>query len=76
MELWWRTMIGIGGLTGLKTDWFPNGLNNCSYPDYIDQTKAALTRQGMKDRVPYGDSESYRFMCRHVWWGVLVSMCQ
>ncbi|CUS24427.1 LAQU0S16e01464g1_1 [Lachancea quebecensis] len=34
-----------------------------SYPDWIDQEKAAQTRIAMKDII-YGDSESYRHMCR------------
>jgi hypothetical protein len=36
-----------------------------SYPDWISEKKAEETRQSMKDRVPYGDSESYRHMCRY-----------
>ena len=36
-----------------------------SYPSWIDQNKAAETRQRMKEQgVFYGDSESYRHMCR------------
>lgn len=36
-----------------------------SYPDYIDQSKAAATRERMgKEGIIYGDSESYRHMCR------------
>lgn len=34
------------------------------YPEWIDQTKASETRVRMKD-VIYGDSESYRHMCRY-----------
>lgn len=34
-----------------------------SYPDYIDQSKAADTRMKMADII-YGASESYRHMCR------------
>ena len=34
-----------------------------SYPDHVDPEKAAQTRVDMKD-VIYGDSESYRHMCR------------
>ncbi|GMM56456.1 alpha-1,2-mannosyltransferase [Maudiozyma humilis] len=34
-----------------------------SYPDYIDQTKAAQTREKMANII-YGASESYRHMCR------------
>lgn len=34
-----------------------------SYPEWIDQEKAAQTRQDMKDII-YGSSESYRHMCR------------
>lgn len=33
------------------------------YPDFIDQEKAAETREKMKNII-YGDSESYRHMCR------------
>ncbi|PWN87731.1 glycosyl transferase [Acaromyces ingoldii] len=36
-----------------------------SYPDWIDQSKAAETRRKMReDKIIYGDSESYRHMCR------------
>jgi alpha 1,2-mannosyltransferase len=36
-----------------------------SYPDHIDQERAAKTRRVMrKQGVKYGGSESYRFMCR------------
>lgn len=36
-----------------------------SYPDWIDQEKAAATRKKMKiEKVIYGESESYRHMCR------------
>lgn len=36
-----------------------------SYPDWIDQDKANETRHMMKlNKVKYGDSESYRHMCR------------
>lgn len=35
-----------------------------SYPDYIDQSKAAQTRQDMA-HIIYGSSESYRHMCRY-----------
>jgi Glycolipid 2-alpha-mannosyltransferase len=33
------------------------------YPEWIDQDKASETRENMKE-VIYGDSESYRHMCR------------
>lgn len=36
-----------------------------SYPDWISPDKAAETRVIMKNLVPYGDSESYRHMCRY-----------
>ncbi|KAF9195126.1 alpha 1,2-mannosyltransferase 2.4.1 [Haplosporangium sp. Z 767] len=37
-----------------------------SYPAYINQTQAALNRKDMENRnVPYGESESYRHMCRY-----------
>ena len=36
-----------------------------SYPDWINQTKAAECRKAMVEKeVIYGDSESYRHMCR------------
>lgn len=36
-----------------------------SYPEWIDQEKAAFVREDMKDRkIIYGDSASYRHMCR------------
>lgn len=36
-----------------------------SYPDWISQEKAAQTRKTMKaKKIIYGDSESYRHMCR------------
>ncbi|ANB14870.1 alpha-1,2-mannosyltransferase KTR1 [Sugiyamaella lignohabitans] len=36
-----------------------------SYPDWIDQKKAAETRKQMKaDDIIYGDNEQYRHMCR------------
>ncbi|KAI5965437.1 KRE2 [Candida theae] len=36
-----------------------------SYPDWIDLNKAAESRKKMKeDKIIYGDSESYRHMCR------------
>ncbi|KAJ1659149.1 hypothetical protein IWQ61_001726 [Dispira simplex] len=35
-----------------------------SYPSWIDTNKAAEARVRMKDII-YGDSESYRFMCRY-----------
>lgn len=37
-----------------------------SYPDWIDQDKAAEAREDMGNRkIIYGDSESYRHMCRY-----------
>lgn len=36
-----------------------------SYPEWVDQDKAAETRKKMKEaKIIYGDSESYRHMCR------------
>ncbi|EGW31253.1 alpha-1,2-mannosyltransferase [Spathaspora passalidarum NRRL Y-27907] len=36
-----------------------------SYPEWIDQEKAALVREDMRERkIIYGHSESYRHMCR------------
>lgn len=40
------------------------GSNNWGYPDWIDQQRAATTRVAMSN-VVYGDSESYRHMCRY-----------
>lgn len=40
------------------------GTNNWGYPEWIDQQKAAHTRLAMSN-VVYGDSESYRHMCRY-----------
>jgi hypothetical protein len=37
-----------------------------SYPPHINQTRAAEVRAAARERMPYGGSESYRFMCR---WG-------
>ncbi|KAF9390520.1 alpha 1,2-mannosyltransferase 2.4.1 [Podila verticillata] len=37
-----------------------------SYPSFVNQTQAAINREDMKARkVPYGESESYRHMCRY-----------
>ncbi|KAJ2782989.1 alpha-1,2-mannosyltransferase ktr1 [Coemansia javaensis] len=37
-----------------------------SYPDYINQTRAAEARKDMEQRkIIYGGSESYRHMCRY-----------
>lgn len=37
------------------------------YPDWIDQEKARLSREEMTEKqVIYGDSESYRHMCRYL----------
>ncbi|QFZ26887.1 putative glycolipid 2-alpha-mannosyltransferase [Clavispora lusitaniae] len=37
-----------------------------SYPDWIDQSKAAASRKKMKEEgIIYGDLESYRHMCRY-----------
>ncbi|OKL61310.1 Glycolipid 2-alpha-mannosyltransferase 1 [Talaromyces atroroseus] len=37
-----------------------------SYPEWIDQDKAKAVREDMKARkIIYGDSESYRHMCRY-----------
>lgn len=37
-----------------------------SYPDWIDTEKAAEVRKDMRERkIIYGDSESYRHMCRY-----------
>ncbi|KAL6454380.1 MNT3 Probable mannosyltransferase MNT3 [Candida maltosa Xu316] len=35
-----------------------------SYPDHINMTQVDIARETMTD-VPYGDSVSYRFMCRY-----------
>ena len=34
------------------------------YPPHIDVQRAAAARAQAKGRMPYGGSESYRFMCR------------
>jgi alpha 1,2-mannosyltransferase len=37
-----------------------------SYPEWIDQKKAQAVREDMRERkIIYGDSESYRHMCRY-----------
>jgi alpha 1,2-mannosyltransferase len=37
-----------------------------SYPEWIDQNKAQEVREDMRERkIIYGDSESYRHMCRY-----------
>jgi uncharacterized membrane protein YgcG len=36
-----------------------------SYPPHINQTRAAEVRAAARERMPYGGSESYRFMCRY-----------
>ena len=35
-----------------------------SYPPHINQTRAAELRATARGHMPYGGSESYRFMCR------------
>lgn len=35
-----------------------------SYPPHINSTRAAELREEARERMPYGGSESYRFMCR------------
>ncbi|KAK3830206.1 MAG: glycolipid 2-alpha-mannosyltransferase-domain-containing protein [Linnemannia elongata] len=38
-----------------------------SYPSHINKTQAAMNRVDMENRnVPYGESESYRHMCRYM----------
>ncbi|KAL4424390.1 hypothetical protein ABPG77_005633 [Micractinium sp. CCAP 211/92] len=36
-----------------------------SYPKHINQTRAAELREAARRHMPYGGSESYRFMCRY-----------
>ncbi|KAL4447698.1 hypothetical protein ABPG75_004917 [Micractinium tetrahymenae] len=36
-----------------------------SYPPHINQTRAAQLRSEARRHMPYGGSESYRFMCRY-----------
>ncbi|EFN54565.1 hypothetical protein CHLNCDRAFT_10179, partial [Chlorella variabilis] len=36
-----------------------------SYPPHINVSRAAELRQAARRRMPYGGSESYRFMCRY-----------
>ncbi|KAG1050660.1 hypothetical protein G6F43_007084 [Rhizopus delemar] len=56
----------ISATTSLASSKTHYGLVNetmWSYPDWIDQEKAALCREQLA-YVPYGTSESYRHMCR------------
>ncbi|GAB4820904.1 hypothetical protein N2152v2_007950 [Parachlorella kessleri] len=39
-------------------------MEHWSYPDFVDQDRAAAARKNLEDQVPYGGSESYRHMCR------------
>ena len=42
------------------------GSHHWGYPEWIDQDKAKAVREDMKQRgIIYGDSESYRHMCRY-----------
>lgn len=36
-----------------------------SFPQWVSPERAAETREKMRGKVPYGDSESYRHMCRY-----------
>ncbi|KAL1929718.1 hypothetical protein VTP01DRAFT_1856 [Rhizomucor pusillus] len=53
------------GLTKAKVQYGRIPREHWSYPDWIDQEKAAQVRQEMGNQgIIYGDSESYRHMCR------------
>lgn len=53
-------------LTSGRTRYGKIGEEHWGFPDFIDQDKAAQVRQDMKERkIIYGDSISYRHMCRY-----------
>ena len=53
-------------LTSGKTKYGKIGSEHWGFPDFIDQEKARLVREDMKERkIIYGDSISYRHMCRY-----------
>lgn len=53
-------------LTSGKTKYGKIAKEHWSFPDFIDQDKAAAVRKDMKERkIIYGDSISYRHMCRY-----------
>ncbi|KAG0339236.1 alpha 1,2-mannosyltransferase 2.4.1 [Podila humilis] len=60
-------MVHIQAMTMSKVHFGLIPKEHWSYPDFINQTQAALNRQEMESRkVPYGESESYRHMCRYM----------
>ena len=53
-------------LTSGNTKYGKIGEEHWGFPDYIDQDKAAQVRQEMHEKkIIYGDSISYRHMCRY-----------
>lgn len=53
-------------LTSGRTRYGKIGEEHWSFPDFIDQDKAAQVRQEMHEKkIIYGDSISYRHMCRY-----------
>jgi alpha 1,2-mannosyltransferase len=53
-------------LTSGKARYGLIGKEHWGYPEFIDQDKAARVREDMRRRqIIYGDSESYRHMCRY-----------
>ncbi|KAF9163011.1 alpha 1,2-mannosyltransferase 2.4.1 [Actinomortierella ambigua] len=59
-------MTHIRGMTkaDVRFGLIPN--EHWSYPDFVNQTLAAANRRQMEaNKVPYGESESYRHMCRY-----------
>jgi alpha 1,2-mannosyltransferase len=61
-----ETFIKItSSLVSGKTHYGQIPTEHWSFPDWIDQDKAAKVREDMKERkIIYGDSVSYRHMCR------------
>ncbi len=53
-------------LTSGKAEYGVIGKDHWGFPDFIDQERAAAVRKDMGERkIIYGDSESYRYMCRY-----------
>ena len=53
-------------LTSGKTKYGKIDSDHWGFPDFIDQEKARMVREDMKERkIIYGDSISYRHMCRY-----------
>lgn len=54
------------GLCSGKTEYGLIPKEHWGMPDFIDKAKAAATRKEMGEKkIIYGDSESYRYMCRY-----------